>query len=84
MECQVAFEKLKHLFAAEPVLKHPDLNGVIQTNASDLGVIQTNASNGTEATEKPSVLQNISTGYKAHYSHLIQFATSKTSCSFVF
>lgn len=38
------FKKLKHLFVAEPVLKHPDLvkSFVIQTNASDVVLLQKN------------------------------------------
>uniref|UniRef100_A0A670Z7K1 Integrase catalytic domain-containing protein n=1 Tax=Pseudonaja textilis TaxID=8673 RepID=A0A670Z7K1_PSETE len=40
MECQAAFEKLKRLFSAEPVLKHPDPKQpfVIQADASDVAV----------------------------------------------
>lgn len=40
MECQPAFEKLKHLSAAEPVLKYPDLDKpfVIQADASNVAV----------------------------------------------
>lgn len=40
MECQASFEKLKCLFAAEPVLKHLDPNApfVIQADASDVAV----------------------------------------------
>ncbi|XP_058041925.1 uncharacterized protein LOC131199783 [Ahaetulla prasina] len=40
MECQAAFEKLKRLFAAEPILKHPDMDVpfVIQADASDVAV----------------------------------------------
>ncbi|XP_013928973.1 PREDICTED: ferric-chelate reductase 1, partial [Thamnophis sirtalis] len=40
MECQAAFEKLKRLFAEEPVLKHPDMDAafVVQADASDVAV----------------------------------------------
>lgn len=40
MECQASFEKLKCLFAAELVLKHPDSEKpfIIQVNASDVEV----------------------------------------------
>lgn len=40
MECQVAFEKFKCLFAAEPVLKHRDPNTpfIIQADACDVAV----------------------------------------------
>lgn len=40
MECQAAFEKLKQLFAVEPVLKHPNPNKlfVIQADVSDITV----------------------------------------------
>lgn len=40
MECQAAFEKLKSLFPAEPVLKHPYPNTpfVIQADASDVAI----------------------------------------------
>lgn len=50
-ECQKAFERLKHLFAREPVLKHPDMTTpfVIQADASDVAVgavlLQLNADN---------------------------------------
>lgn len=40
MECQTAFKKLKRLFAAEPVLKHPDLDKsfIIEVDASDVAL----------------------------------------------
>lgn len=40
MECQVAFEKLKKFFSAEPVFKHPDPDKpfVIQADTSDVAV----------------------------------------------
>lgn len=40
LECQAAFKKLKHLFSAEPVLKHPDTDElfVIQADATDVAV----------------------------------------------
>lgn len=49
MSCQAAFEKLKRLFAAEPVLKHPVMDElfIVQADASDAAVgavlLQTNA-----------------------------------------
>lgn len=40
MECQAVFKKLKCLFAAEPVLKHPDPNAafIIEGDASDVAM----------------------------------------------
>ncbi|XP_060539362.1 queuine tRNA-ribosyltransferase catalytic subunit 1 isoform X1 [Pantherophis guttatus] len=40
MDCQAAFEKLKRLFAAEPILKHPDMEEpfVVQADTSDVAV----------------------------------------------
>lgn len=40
LECQAAFEKLNHLFAAELVLKHlnPDESFMIQADTSDVAV----------------------------------------------
>lgn len=40
MKCLAVFKKLKCLFAAEPVLKHPDLNDpfVIQADTSNVAV----------------------------------------------
>lgn len=40
LKCQAAFEKLKHLFAVELVLKHPDPDETfaIQADASDVAV----------------------------------------------
>lgn len=40
MECQAAFKKLKRLFAAEPVLKHPNVEEPFmnQMDTSDVAV----------------------------------------------
>lgn len=40
MECQADFEKLKRLFAAEPMLRYPNTDApfVNQTDASDVAV----------------------------------------------
>lgn len=40
MECQATYEKLKRLFTAEPVLKHPDpmKSFVIQADANDVAL----------------------------------------------
>lgn len=42
LECQATFENLKHLFSAELVLKHPDLDElfVIQIDAIDAVLLQ--------------------------------------------
>lgn len=40
LECQQAFERLKALFATEPILRHPDTKKpfVVQVDASDMTV----------------------------------------------